>query len=77
VGVGFFPTDEIRRRKLKELLELNVRIEARRSRLARRAGGPEHVGDHPPTHAAIHEAALHRAGEGFTDDQDAFDASST
>jgi len=74
VGMCFFPTDETRRAKLEEMLELNTRIEGQvvlgwRDLPVDR----EHVGDTANRSRPYMRQLFVGAGEGFTEDQDAFE----
>jgi glutamate synthase domain-containing protein 2/glutamate synthase domain-containing protein 1/glutamate synthase domain-containing protein 3 len=74
VGVCFFPADEIRRRKLEELLELNVRIEGQEILGWREVPVDEdHVGETANRTRPHMKQLFVGAGEGFRDDQDAFE----
>src|SRR5689334_23185323 len=74
VGVCFFPADEVRRRKLEELLELNVRIEGQQVLGWREVPVDEdHVGDTANQSRPYMKQLFVAAGPGFADDQDAFE----
>ncbi|MCW2967834.1 MAG: gltB [Solirubrobacteraceae bacterium] len=74
VGVCFFPPDELRRTKLEELLELNVRIEGQRVLGWRDVPVDEdHVGDTANRTRPYIKQLFVGAGEGFAEDQDAFE----
>ncbi|MFL5843984.1 MAG: glutamate synthase central domain-containing protein, partial [Solirubrobacteraceae bacterium] len=74
VGVCFFPVDEVRRNKLKEMLELNVRIEGQRVLGWRDVPVDEDwVGDTANRTRPYMKQLFIAAGEGFADDQDAFE----
>jgi glutamate synthase domain-containing protein 2/glutamate synthase domain-containing protein 1/glutamate synthase domain-containing protein 3 len=74
VGFCFFPADETRRRKLEELLELNVRIEGQEVLGWRDVPVDEdHVGDTANQTRPYMKQLFIAAGEDFRDDQDAFE----
>jgi glutamate synthase (NADPH/NADH) large chain/glutamate synthase (ferredoxin) len=74
VGVCFFPADEVRRSKLEELLELNVRIEGQELLGWREVPVDEqHVGDTANRTRPYMKQLFIAAGEGFRGDQDAFE----
>ncbi len=74
VGVCFLPADEVRRTKLEELLELNVRIEGQRVLGWRDVPIDEaHVGETASRSRPCMRQLFVAAGEGFTDDQNAFE----
>ena len=70
----FFPGDAIRRAKLEELLELNVRIEGQRVLGWRDVPvDEEHVGDTANATRPYIRQLFIEAGPGFEADQDAFE----
>src|SRR5437764_6392943 len=74
VGVCFFPVDEVRRAKLEELLELNVRIEGQEVLGWRDVPVDEdHVGDTANRTRPYMKHLFVGAGQGFRYDQDAFE----
>ncbi|MEJ7785055.1 MAG: glutamate synthase central domain-containing protein, partial [Solirubrobacteraceae bacterium] len=74
VGFCFFPVDEVRRRKLEELLELNVRIEGQEVLGWRDVPiDSDHVGDTANRTRPYMKQLFVGAGEGFRDDPDAFE----
>ena len=74
VAVCFLPTDPSRRAKLEELLELNVRIEGQRVLGWRDVPIDEdHVGETANSSRPTIRQLFIGAGEGFADDQDAFE----
>src|SRR3954471_22711476 len=74
VGVCFFPTDDVRRAKLEELLELNVRIEGQEVLGWRDVPVDEdHVGGTANQTRPYIKQLFIGAGEGFTGEQDAFE----
>src|SRR3954449_13576370 len=74
VGMCFFPIDEVRRDKLEELLELNVRIEGQQVLGWREVPvDEEHVGGTANRTRPYMKQLFIAAGEGFTEDQDAFE----
>src|SRR4051812_31429849 len=74
VGVCFFPADEVRRAKLEELLELNVRIEGQQVLGWREVPvDEEHVGVTANRTRPHMKQLFIAAGPGFADDQDAFE----
>ena len=75
VGICFLPRDPSLRRKVEELLELNVRVEGQqRPRLARRPGrrGPRRR-DREPLAARTSASCSSRPARAHRDDQDAFE----
>src|SRR4051812_35477554 len=74
VGVCFLPADAARRVKLEQLIELNARIEGQQVLGWRDVPvDEEHVGDTAnPSRPTMRQIFI-GAGEGFTDDQDAFE----
>jgi len=74
VGFCFFPVDEVRRRKLEDLLELNVRIEGQEVLGWRDVPiDSDHVGDTANRTRPYMKQLFIGAGEGFRDDPDAFE----
>jgi len=74
VGVCFLPRDAALRRKLEQLLELNVRVEGQRVLGWRDVPIDEaHVGDTANRSRPHIRQLLIGAGPGFEDDQDAFE----
>src|SRR3954447_25967166 len=74
VGVCFLPIDDVRRGKLEQLLELNARIEGQRVLGWRDVPVDEaHVGDTANRSRPAIRQLFIGAGEGFAEDQDAFE----
>src|SRR4051812_36433813 len=74
VGMCFLPADEARRDKLEQLIELNARIEGQQVLGWRDVPVDEaHVGDTANRSRPTMRQIFIGAGEGFTDDQDAFE----
>ncbi len=74
VAVCFLPTDGERRRKLEELLELNVRVEGQRVLGWRDIPvDTEHVGDTADESRPVMRQLVVEAGPGFETNQDAFE----
>ncbi len=74
VAVCFLPRDDARRRKLEDLLELNVRIEGQRVLGWRDIPvDTDHVGETAEATRPVMRQLLVEAGPGFQSDQDAFE----
>src|SRR3954453_4674700 len=74
VCVCFLPRDELHRRQIEELLELNVRVEGQRVLGWRDVPiGGDHVGDTANASRPHIRQLFVEAGPGFEDDQDAFE----
>ena len=74
VAVCFLPRDDVRRRALEQLLELNVRIEGQRALGWRDVPvDTDFVGDTADQSRPVIRQLFVEAGPGFEDDQDAFE----